>query len=202
VQFNIYICSQITTPTAQGHKQLIKMKNTTTTPSLYVGTYLKYNNGSIEGAWVNLEDFSDADEFMDHIKELHSDEEDPEFMFQDFEGFPKLFYSESMSANELEKLYEYINMDEDDRKLIEMYADATGYNIDDIELSDVQDNFMGTADSEEDFAQQQAEDCGEIPKDMPSWIVIDWQASWNCNLRHDYNTATDEGGTVYFFVNR
>lgn len=178
------------------------MNTTTTTPSLYVGTYSKYNNGSIQGAWINLEDFSDAEDFMDHIKELHSDEEDPEFMFQDFEGFPKSFYSESMSTDELEKLYEYINMDEDDRKMIEMYADATGYSMDDIELTDVQDKFMGTAESEEDFAQNTAEECGEIPKDMPSWIVIDWEASWNCNLRHDYNTATDEDGTVYFFINR
>lgn len=174
---------------------------TATTPRLYVGTYAKYNNGSIEGAWIDLSDFSDADDFMEHIKELHSDEQYPEFMYQDFEGFPKSFYSESMSSDELEKLYEYINMDEDDRKLIEMYAEATGYSIDDIKLSDVQDKFHGTADSEADFAEEQAEQLGEVPKDFPSWIVIDWEASWNCNLRHDYNTATDEDGTIYFFLN-
>ena len=104
------------------------MKNTEN-PSLYVGTYAKYNNGSIEGEWLNLSDYSDADEFLEACKELHADEEDPELMFQDYEGFPECFYSESMGENELEKLFKFINMDEYDRKLIEMYAEATGYSI-------------------------------------------------------------------------
>lgn len=172
-----------------------------TTPSIYVGTYAKYNDGSIAGKWLNLEDYADADEFIQACKELHADEQDPEFMFQDYEGFPECFYSESMNSSEIEKLYEFINMDEDDRKLIEMYAEATGYSIDDIDLSRAQDAFHGTADSEAEFANRMAEECGDIPKDLSSWIVIDWEASWNCNLRYDYNTATDEDGTIYFFLN-
>ena len=27
--------------------------------SVYVGTYAKYNNGSLSGAWLNLSDYSD-----------------------------------------------------------------------------------------------------------------------------------------------
>lgn len=172
-----------------------------TTAKIYVGTYAKYNSGSIAGGWLDLEDYHDAEEFMNACKELHSDEEDPEFMFQDYEGFPECFYSESMSPEELEKLYEFINMDDYEKKIIEMYADATGYSIDDIDLSRAQDAFHGTADSEAEFAERMAEECGDIPKDLPSWIVIDWEASWNCNLRHDYNTATDEDGTIYLFLN-
>ena len=174
---------------------------TNTAPSLYVGTYAKYNSGSIAGAWVDLTQFSDVDEFLNNCAELHKDEEDPEFMFQDFEGFPKCFYSESANSSDLEKLFEFINMDEDDRKMVEMYADATGYSIEDITLSDAQDAFHGTADSEADFAEQIAEETGAIPTDIPNWIVIDWEATWNCNLRYDYNTATDEDGTIYFFLN-
>ena len=96
---------------------------------------------------------------------------------------------------------EVINALEFARKLIEMYADATGYSIDDINIRNAQDAFHGTADSYADFAENMAEECGDIPKDMPSWIVIDWEASWNCNLRYDYITATDENGTIYFFFN-
>lgn len=172
-----------------------------TTPRIYVGTYAKYNDGSIAGKWLNLEDYAGAEEFMQACQELHADEEDPEFMFQDYEGFPECFYSESTSSSEIEKLYEFISMDEDDRKLIEMYAEATGYSIDEINLSDAQDAFHGTADGEADFAERMAEECGNIPKDLPSWIVIDWEASWNFNLRYDYNTATDDDGTIYFFLN-
>ena len=189
------------------------MKTTTTgtAPQLFLTDYASYNNGSqFEfGHWVDLTQFSDADELMEYIKThfAECDEKSPldspreEIMFTDFEGFPKCFYSESMDTDTMEKLFEFIGMDEDDRKLIEMYADATGYDISDIELSHAQNNFHGTADSEAEFAERMAEECGEIPKDIPAWIVIDWEASWNCNLRHDYMTATDEDGTIYFFLN-
>lgn len=50
---------------------------------IYVGTYAKYNDGSIEGKWFDLSDFSDKDEFYEACKELHADEEDPEYMFYD-----------------------------------------------------------------------------------------------------------------------
>lgn len=30
---------------------------------IYVGTYAKYNDGSIEGAWLDLEDFRNKNEF-------------------------------------------------------------------------------------------------------------------------------------------
>ncbi len=51
---------------------------------IYVGTYHKYNNGSIAGAWIDLENLSE-EEFYSKCKELHKDETDPEFMYQDFE---------------------------------------------------------------------------------------------------------------------
>lgn len=51
---------------------------------IYVGTYYKYNCGSIAGAWIDLENLS-QDEFYSKCKELHKEETDPEFMYQDFE---------------------------------------------------------------------------------------------------------------------
>lgn len=57
---------------------------------LYVGTYAKYNSGSIAGAWLDLEDYADRDSFLVAARELHKDESDPELMYQDFEGFPRL----------------------------------------------------------------------------------------------------------------
>ena len=41
---------------------------------LYVGTYAKYNAGSIEGMWIDLETYSDAEEFFEVCRALHSDE--------------------------------------------------------------------------------------------------------------------------------
>ena len=49
---------------------------------VYVGTYGKYNNGSLFGAWLDLSDYSDKEEFYEACRELHKDEEDAEYMFK------------------------------------------------------------------------------------------------------------------------
>ena len=56
---------------------------------VYVGTYAKYNNGSLSGAWLDLSDYSDKEEFYEACRELHKDEEDAEYMFQDWENVPE-----------------------------------------------------------------------------------------------------------------
>ncbi len=63
-----------------------------TNVNLYVGTYQKYNEGSLYGKWINLSDYSDLGKFYKEIRELHKDEDDPEFMFQDWEA-PELIKS-------------------------------------------------------------------------------------------------------------
>ena len=47
---------------------------------VYVGTYGKYNNGSLFGAWLDLSDYTDKEEFYEACRELHKDEEDAEYM--------------------------------------------------------------------------------------------------------------------------
>ena len=55
---------------------------------VYVGTYKKYNEGSLKGGWLNLADYASYGDFLKACKSLHKDERDPEFMIQDNEGFP------------------------------------------------------------------------------------------------------------------
>lgn len=55
---------------------------------VYVGTYKKYNGGSLAGAWLSLADFKDYGAFLAACKKLHNDEADPEFLIEDSEGFP------------------------------------------------------------------------------------------------------------------
>lgn len=62
--------------------------------SVYCGTYKKYNSGSLEGAWINLANYSSAKEFYTKCAEIHKDEEYPEFMFQDTEHLPSEMYTE------------------------------------------------------------------------------------------------------------
>lgn len=55
---------------------------------IYVGTYAKYSNGSLQGEWVELSDFYDLDDFMERCAKIHEDEEEPEYMFQAWEEIP------------------------------------------------------------------------------------------------------------------
>ncbi len=62
------------------------MSITTTTPAVYVGSYHKYNCGSISGKWFDLTEFECREDFYEACQALHADERDAEFMFQDWEG--------------------------------------------------------------------------------------------------------------------
>lgn len=44
--------------------------------------------------------------------------------------------------------------------------------------------FYGRYDSEADFAEDHTTDCYGL--NIPSFMVIDWQATWDQGLRHDY----------------
>ena len=68
---------------------------------VYVGTYGKYNNGSLFGAWLDLSDYSDKEDFYEACRELHKDEEDAEYMFQDWENVPENLIGESWISREL-----------------------------------------------------------------------------------------------------
>ena len=64
-------------------------------------------------------------------------------------------------------------------------------NVFDIEsVSSCRDAYMGCYENGAEFAQNIAEDCGEVPRNMPSWIEIDWEASWE-NLTYDYVECSD-----------
>ena len=49
-----------------------------------------------------------------------------------------------------------------------------------------EDAYSGEYESGADFAEQIASDCGYISRDFPSWIEIDWQATWDNSLSWDY----------------
>jgi hypothetical protein len=65
-----------------------------------------------------------------------------------------------------------------------------------------QEAYWGEFDSGADFAQHTAEELGEMPEGLASWIVVDWEASWERNLRHDfftYDVIDIDGGFRKFF---
>jgi antirestriction protein len=147
---------------------------------IYVGTYAKYNSGNLKGAWLDLEDYSDKDEFYEACKELHSDEEDPELMFQDWENIPDALVSESSIE---EGAFELAAMDEDDREILEAYQ-ANFHEP--VTLDDAKENYRGKYDSGKEFAEEFAVEMGTIDSNHPMFSYIDWEHYWNGELRHEF----------------
>lgn len=138
---------------------------------LYVGTYAKYNEGSIDGAWLDLEDYNTPEDFLEACYELHSDEEDPELMFQDYEDFPSEYYSES-SPN-LEAIYEWLEMDDEDRAILEAYQncmDSKGT------LAEAKDALYMECSSWDDFVRDFANETllSEIKHNVTRQIIEDY----------------------------
>src|SRR5262245_44659676 len=107
------------------------------TPRLYVGTYAKYAGGSIHGARHDLDGYATRDAFLKAARELHKDDADPELMYQDFEGFPRSYYSESSVSDDLG---DWIALDEDDREMLAVYRDNVR---DDADIDEARDRFAG-----------------------------------------------------------
>lgn len=124
---------------------------------VYVGTYGKYNNGSLCGAWLNLSDYSDKEEFIEACRLLHPDEEDPEFMFQDWDGIPEGLISPGHISEILFDLRDAIEvLDDIEQEAFFAYCDDNPGNLASADADDLISNFQnaycGQYDSEEDFA--------------------------------------------------
>ena len=125
-------------------------------PAVYVGTYAKYNDGSLFGMWVDLVKCGDYDTFMEVCHNLHADEEDPELMYQDYECFPSAWYSESgIDEDTFDKIMEYADMDEDDMEAYEEFVDSFGNDS----FDSFKERYMVKWDSEKDFAEHIIDEC-------------------------------------------
>ena len=74
-------------------------------------------------------------------------------------------------------------------------------DMDDAEevISDFDDNYRGTADSESDFAAELSEELGELA-DVPDHIKyhIDWDSVWDSELRFDVDSYELPNGKFGF----
>lgn len=174
------------------------MESTTLTdePAIYVGTYAKYNEGNLHGAWLKLEDYPDHDAFYEAARELHSDESDPELMFQDWQCIPSHYIGEShLDA----KAWDWLELDEDDREIVHLYQAEVGYGDD--EPSTALEAYAGTYNSEEDWAAEQVDDLLTSAPDILK-NYFDYEAyARDCRLNGDI-TFVHHQGDVIAFTNR
>lgn len=59
-------------------------------------------------------------------------------------------------------------------------------------IEDCDERYRGCYDDEADFAEHFHNEMGNY---VPDGIVVDWEATWDCNLRYDFTACND--GTSY-----
>lgn len=173
-------------------------------PRLFVTDYASYNEGTqFEfGHWVDLSDFSDADDFMEylsnHFKEC--DEKRPlwggaireEYMFTDYEGFPRELYGESMGGKDMERLFEWIELDDDD-KIKAAYLMENSYTVDEAlkQYNDVSmHEYDGTRQADWELFELIYPDAEAI-ENTNQYVTIDYDAF----IRNEFNKFEYDGVT-------
>lgn len=161
--------------------------------SIYVGTYAKYNAGSLFGKWLDPEDFSDKDEFLAACKELHADEEDPELMFQDWDEIPRAYISESHVS---EELWDWLELSESDKELLRVYRENVNQQG---TIEEARDEFQGVYRSASDWAEEMLSDCGdlqEVPESLRGYIDFEAYAR---DAAHNGTTFVEMSDGVHVF---
>ena len=97
-------------------------------------------------------------------------------------------YGKSEFSDYIEEYLQAI--DESSEEAVESFLEI--FSIEDI--CNLSESYQGQWDSGAEFAQNLAEDCCEVPREMSSWIEIDWKASWD-NLSYDYTEGN--GGHIF-----
>ena len=157
-------------------------------PSVYVGTYGKYNEGSLCGLRIDLSSFSDYDEFIDFCNAIHADEEDPELMAQDYEAFPRQWYNEGfMSEEDFDHIQEYTELcDKYDVDAVDDYMEFAD------ELDNFEEAYCGEWDSEEDFARHIVDECYDLERTMGDLSrYFDYEAFGRDLFMWDYNMGAN-----------
>ena len=82
-------------------------------------------------------------------------------------------------------------VDDYGQNLVDEFAQE--FDVDSVEH--FEEMYQGQYNSGADFAEQIATDCGYITRDLPSWIEIDWQKTWDNTLSYDYTELI--GGHIF-----
>lgn len=161
---------------------------------VYVGTYRKYNEGSLFGKWLELEDYADKSEFHEACLELHKDEDDPELMFQDFQCIPEGMVGESFIN---EEAFEFARLSEEEQEMMIIYRADVNQEGD---IEQAQEEFRGKFDSKADFAQDWYEESGGLEAVPSFWQNhIDWDSVVR-DMEHDGFTFVSKDGCEWVFL--
>jgi antirestriction protein len=180
------------------------------TPQAWVGCLGCYNAGMLVGRWVEGIEAGDVT-----VESLHSERGSDilqadlyastheELWVMDFQGYSGFLTRECspMEAQRIAEVIQAIEADGADVGAVGAYVDnirATFETWDDLK-DDFEEAYAGEWSSEQDFAQNLAEDLGAIDQNA-TWPndCIDWERATR-ELFTDYWSAEAPGGMVWVF---
>ena len=121
--------------------------------------------------------FTDEEHAEDLIKDLLEDGHDEDEMKE---------FIETHGHKDFVLYYEdYARMvDEYDQETVDAFLEE--FDLMDVEY--LRDAYMGHYGSGEEFAESFVSDMGYVHNDLPYWIAIDWEKTWD-NLSYDYSES-------------
>lgn len=175
---------------------------------IYVSTYHKYASGSLKGEWLDTSDFYDKEGFLDACREIHQDENDPEFMFQDFEvseEWEKEFISESYFSDEYFDVVDYFESFHDSalfNACLE-YLSNHGYDLSKEKIENCYENrFLRSGDDRAEIFERYFEETGgldSVPENLRNYIDFDSMA--RDEELSGYVDFIEVGNSTYEFSN-
>ena len=130
---------------------------------------------------TSFNDQEHAQELFDSlIEDGHDSDEMKEFMEEHGHKDFYLYYEDYCQA-----------LAEFDQQTVDSFLEV----FDLMDIEHLGDAYMGHHGSGAEFAESFVSDCGYVHNDLPYWIKIDWEETWE-NLSYDYSESNG-----YIFTN-
>ena len=123
---------------------------------------------------TSFNDQEHAQELFDSlIEDGHDSDEMKEFMEEHGHKDFYLYYEDYCQA-----------LEEFDQQTVDSFLEV----FDLMDIEHLGDAYMGHHGSGAEFAESFVSDCGYVHNDLPYWIKIDWEETWE-NLSYDYSES-------------
>lgn len=103
------------------------------------------------------------------------------------ETYPKL--TEALDA--IKEHPDLEHLDQDEQLRLALWLRNNNYGVIDLDLvaeaETEQEIYAGEFYSEADFVENLLEEAVALPADLPDWVKIDYQGTWDSALRYDYH---------------
>ena len=155
---------------------------TTDLPDLgvYVACLASYNSGKLYGSWVDLTEATTAEEIQEAIDFVLKNSpaiDAEEYAIHDSCGLPRFLMGEWPSLESLAEFAEVVTSLDSDEAAAYRVACNNEHTV--IDEDSFRDSFCGIWGRPEKYAEQLAEDCGDLAN-VPSYLIsaIDWESVW------------------------